>query len=288
MRLRLALLVGTVAALLGAGVAGGAETAATPWPVTRILVWNETQYRQAGLEAIAAWNAVGTRVTLAPARTRGAARVVISYLGGTTERSKLGEGTLGWSPSARGDVRVAPGLGHRLAAAVIAHELGHVLGLGHRAAGCSVMRAVVEVDLPRDPCGVARCTPVSACLVQPVDAAALVDLYEHRLPTLVPREPLDVSVRVAGRASGVVGVHWRSPLAGPGNAVLVRAAQGRCPTNPYAEPIARTSVVPLARGAQQEAWVAVTGPGRWCVAVWVQDQRSFLTSRPARVGVDVG
>ena len=82
-------------------------------------------------------------------------------------------------------------------------------------------------------------------------------------------------------------VRWRSPSAGPGGAVLVRAKRGACPTTPYGIPLTRTAVFGLKRGAQQEAWIPVTGAGRWCAGVWVQETSSYITGPTARVWLDV-
>ena len=281
------LAAGVVAALGLAGGAGGAQTRAAPWPVARILVWNDTGYVRATAQAMSAWNRVGTRVTFAPAASPSAARVVVGYLEQGRE-GQLGEGSVGWSPGRAGSVSVRRGLSPRLAAAVIAHELGHVLGLDHRPERCSVMNGVFELGSGSGSrCPLARCPDVSSCLVQPGEAAALVDLYERRLPSLVPSRVTDVVGTVPRDGRRTLVVRWRSPSSGPGGAVLVRAVPGRCPSSAYGAPLARTFVFGLERGAQQEAWVPVTQPGRWCAGVWVQETSSYITGPGVRLWLDV-
>jgi hypothetical protein len=284
--IRLAL-AALVAALVVAQPATPYSAAGTPWPVTRITVWNETPYRAPLAQAMAAWNGVGTRVTLVPAPQRSAARVVVTLLPPGAAGDDVAQATLGWTPTAQGKVEVRPGLGARVAAAVLAHELGHVLGLGHEERGCSVMAGTVAVERSRAGCRIAQCPKVEACLVTRDDAEGLRDLYERRLPALRPRSVEAASVRVVRSAGSFLELAWTSPLAGPGAAVLVRAERGRCPATPYRTPLARTGSLPLERGARQSAALPLPGPGAWCAGLWVQESSSLLTGPPVYVRVAV-
>lgn len=282
-----AALAALVAALVVAQPATSYSAAGTPWPVTRISVWNETPYRAPLAQAMAAWNAVGTRVTLVPAPRRSVARVVVTLLPRGSSGADVGQATLGWTPATQGKVEVQRGLGPRVAAAVLAHELGHVLGLGHEERGCSVMAGTVSVDRPRAGCRIARCAKLEACLVTRDDAEGLRDLYERRLPALRPRGVEGASARVIGSGGPFLELAWTSPLAGPGAAVLVRAERGRCPTTPYGAPLARTGSIPLERGALQSAALPLSRSGAWCAGLWVQEASSFLTGPPVYVRIAV-
>lgn len=280
-------LAALVAALVVAQPATSYSAAGTPWPVTRIAVWNETPYRAPLTQAMAAWNGVGTRVTLVPAPRRSAARVVVTLLPRGSSGGDVGQATLGWTPATQGKVEVQRGLGPRVAAAVLAHELGHVLGLGHEERGCSVMAGTVAVERQRAGCRIALCARLEACLVTRDDAEGLRDLYERRLPALRPPGVEGASARVVRSGGPFLELAWTSPLAGPGAAVLVRAERGRCPTTPYGAPLARTGSIPLERGALQSAALPLSRSGAWCAGLWVQESSSFLTGPPVYVRIAV-
>jgi hypothetical protein len=277
-------LVAIGAVLVVAPSAASFSSAGTPWPVTRITVWNDTPYRTPLREAMASWNAVGARVTFAPAARRSTAHVVVGLLPAGATAERVGVGTVGWTAGAPGRVAVQGGLGQREASAVLAHELGHVLGLGHEQRACSVMSSPLAVARRSADCRIARCPILSRCLVQPDDAEGLRDLYERRLPALLPQRVRGAAAHPVGRS--MIELAWRSPLEGPGAGVLVRAERGRCPTTPYGSPLERTGLVPLRRGASQRAALPISS-GTWCAGIWVQDAATLLVGPPAYVRLTV-
>ena len=79
------------------------------------------------------------------AEPRAAPDVVVRY-GSTSEQ---GSATVGYT-GIRSTVMLAHGLGSAAASALAAHELGHVLGLGHETHACSVMTPVIEIGAASD------------------------------------------------------------------------------------------------------------------------------------------
>jgi hypothetical protein len=139
-------------------------------------LWNATGYPLAVRDAARAWNGAGARIRLVGAASRADADVVIRY-GAVRDQ---GEASVGYGPGGS-SVSLARGLGRVVATTIAAHELGHVLGLGHESRRCSVMAPVVDAG-PSSRCGIAACRELWRCLVKPDDVSGLRALYGRRAP----------------------------------------------------------------------------------------------------------
>ena len=171
MRLVLAVAVALVIVPAPAGFAVGGDR----WPGPTISVWNATAYGAPVLDAERAWNNAGAAIRFVPAASPASADVVVRY-GSLHEQ---GRASVGYAPG-DSSLTLPRGLSRMVSTTLSAHELGHILGLGHESRGCTVMAAVVKVG-PTSRCAIAACKALWRCLVQRDDDAGAIALYGRRV-----------------------------------------------------------------------------------------------------------
>jgi hypothetical protein len=252
--------------LLGAlAPAAGAYRLAGPrWPNKTIAVANQAPlYGPAVRRAVKAWNRarVGVRFAIVP---RQRARVVFRYARGN------GSGHLGCEGIAGGTGAGYPSPFVGLAVEVIrscrspalrlltaAHELGHVLGLGHDDRGCALMNSTgnLRTLLP------AQCLPGTAGarrLIRPDDVRGARALYRRAPPPVnqtvalfnpgdgsrLPWRPEPVAFAAAVRNPAL---EYRWDFGDPGSGAA-GSARGLDATHAYASPGAYTITLTVLDG----------------------------------------
>ena len=230
------------ACLLVVGAAGAAAAPADAysvlgqrWPGKTIRYHNlAPSYEWSLQQAVQAWNTSGTRLRFVKS-SKARAQVLIraTNAGGG---ACWGNATAGFVHPVfgKGRVQIARSCGRFVGAGVLAHELGHVLGLGHENRRCSTMNSVLWARCPDNPPpGQWRCR-----LLERDDARGAVRRYggRARAPGPVycwkyppPPAPTEVSA-VSNPPSGAdVLLRWKNTS---NSLSQVAIARGRdvCPT----------------------------------------------------------
>ena len=143
-RVVLALLTALV---LTVGLASSADAAPRTWPKGRITYVDKSLDPDAVKAAVRAWNTSGLDLKFVKVSSARKARLVIKNTTRVPGGCGTGYGTLGYpGPGRKATVSILHGSdadGQKCAwpgqTLVVAHELGHVLGLEHNMSGCSLM-----------------------------------------------------------------------------------------------------------------------------------------------------
>jgi hypothetical protein len=183
----------TLAAILLALVlvpsAGAYRLAGSRWTTTTITYYNEVPaYTWAVDSAAYAWNTSGAHVQFLKS-SRKNAKVLLGIQWFTPAGEAIVDRRNGRISGAK--VGIRSGLDRYTMALVIAHELGHVLGLGHENSVCATMNAYIDVNHPEHcstpPSGMWICR-----LLRADDVRGAVSLYGGRVrpmrgPEFCPR-----------------------------------------------------------------------------------------------------
>lgn len=269
-------LVAVLAAAAGASPAQAFRLDGIPWPgrPATITYWNGTAYAAQVAQATRAWNSSGARVRFVSASKRRAAlRIVYD------PRSRPGSGEVAHGRASVGlqpRNRIALSRGARGAGAVgvIAHELGHVLGLTHDDRRCATMNSAAWSR-----CGL----PPSCTILQPDDIRGAIARYggsaRPAAPELCPPVPAGLSVERSPDSGRILAAITVSPAAGVVGAIE-QDAVGRCPESSGG--IVRGQLAPP--GASFLVDVTPSGPfvglggSTLCVRAWSFDDTGRVSA----------
>lgn len=314
-----------VAGLLAAPAAQAYKLGGKKWP-TRTITYNAgaaPKHAKAIRRAVRAWNTSGVRVRFR-ATSRRRARLRISETPSPTHggRATLGwaspstitERLLDGAPLVMKGIPLRcgtrfPGMGRIVCtrgpfvklyapknredpfvanemAGIVAHELGHVLGLKHVGKRCALMGPQGQTRCPKPPAPwQLRCR-----LLEADDVRGAIRRYGGRMRPLAPEfcdatpapgTPTELGASFDS-AERVVHVSWRNPTTAGVSAAQVAVKPGACPPS-FSDPLG----VGVRAGRRSAASVSAgAGSGPHCVAVRAADEFG-RTGPPATTEIQV-
>ncbi len=291
-----AVVLGAAAIGLLAPAADASVTAGRAWPGGRITYAVTSKALQGPVRVAAqAWNRSGIRVQFVEV-PRSRAKVLIRPMRKRSCFGQIGVATVGYTPGFGGRMQLQASCPEGTLTMTAAHELGHVLGLGHEDRRCSLMNSVF----------VSRCRP------QPLawewfcspprddDRRGALRLYGGRFrpagTTFCESKTLPGTVARLGDAAdpvdslGRVRLSFLTPSSTSLRRVIVTRRRGRvCGDTPISQavPIVQRNgvtprlgtlvaeIAPAARSSVVSVEdLAVTGNATWCYAVFTLDRRN--------------
>ena len=282
-------LLAVVVAFFAAIPADAASLGGKKWK-QRTITYHASapQYNEAIAAGVAAWNASGVRIRFKPVSSRRKADVRI--VTGRQRSGPSGDAHLGYYRRSRVRLNAFDPAGKDPAwlaqsmRIVVAHELGHVLGLKHTFKPCSVMNYGRDEKCPKPPAPwQLRCR-----LLEPDDVRGALKRYGGRAKAFAPEfcdfagppappEALAIGYDPAAQA---FNLSWSNPANPYLFAVQWVVQYGSCAAAPTGAG-AQTAVGP-ATGVNPGAGAK----GAYCVSMWTQDRFNRLAG-PTTAWVNV-
>jgi hypothetical protein len=247
------------------------------WPGRTITYYNATAYKDQVRAAVRTWNASGVRIRFkAAARSRAQVRIADGRREGC-----FGFAQIGYAPRRRARVQLGAGCPYVSSmTGIVAHELGHILGLAHEDRRCAAMNTVLDAHCGLQPAFEYRCR-----LLERDDVRGAVTRYGGRVRP-VRAEPYCPSF-AAPQAAAIRSLAYTGESVDAGVAIaepdrlvadagpvifaelLVYRYADACPPDPGAGEPYRRSYADY--GTQETSLDAAPEPGTWCYAVAVGD-----------------
>lgn len=263
------------------------------WPTRTITYYNGAkQHNWAFRQAVRSWNSSGVRIKFRATSRRRARLIVTHYPKNRIKNSLQGEATLGYvrrglrrDPYTKGrgggrmwltylNTRDRERFKYEMAA-VIAHELGHIIGLDHYSKGCVTMSPIVQVrcSRPSQP-WVWRCR-----ILERDDLLGAKRRYGGTVrvnPNVFCDKwaaPLAVqNLRAVETTPGQVQLDWTNPDSPHMDAVRVVMQKDRCPASiddgVYSDEAGATANTMQSLVIDAEGYEA----GNYCIAIWTREQ----------------
>lgn len=297
------------------------------WPGRTIAYWDSSREPIAVARAVAAWNRSGVGIRFVRARSARAARLIIRNTRDVPNGCGSGQATVGYvDPPGKAYVNILSDPAPKKQACawpgqtlLVAHELGHVLGLGHVERGCRLMNTSFVEGIAPDGCitgtdesdyidriGTWRCR-----IIEAGDAVAAIRRYGGTLrpvrveptcnvvaPVAAPAlaatwDPVAQRVQLAVRrpVSPFIPPFLQSRADRTERFEVYRGAGSTCvtthrtPEAPFAEGLLPGGTWSVAAGGDEVVVDAGTTPGTWCYSAWAVDAFGKYGDGPATTSV---
>jgi hypothetical protein len=293
------------ALVLFTGTADAYVAQGHPWPGGVIRYYNAAPDQAwAVTRAVNAWNSSGAKVRLI-AVPASKAEVRIEHFPRVSCTINA-EATVGYSYNARIWIfrrnDASPYCNHYMAAVALAHEFGHVLGLGHETRGCALMNPIGTIRGP-DECPKSQPWQWRCRLLMPDDVAGAVSLYGGAAasqqgatdcdlypgiatPKALAVAPTPVSHQFVisfRRPSSVTVPAFLSADRALPESFVAGASTGDCPADAHAFPLRSWD----AATGQTEQTHLLLPSGVSCISVWAVDSFGRPSDRPATLRIRV-
>jgi hypothetical protein len=307
-RRRLVVALVAVASLAVAATGAAYEIGGKPWPRGEIGYYNAaTDQHWAIGQAVEAWNTSGANVRFVPT-TYDRAQLVIKHFDASSGACvPHALATLGYRRGTRAEIRVTPWGAQSecssfATARAVAHELGHVLGLGHELRACAAMNTSGSYrgtySCPKTKPWEWKCR-----MLEEDDIRGAVRLYGGVVR--VRRQAACPIYAAIGRPSGLAAeahdsgrgavATFRRPASPRIPQFLLRLASGS--EESFAYRVGTSCASRLDGRTARYRWQAAPGAyqelanpmpaGRYCYAVWSIDMLGRPSAKPATAWVDL-